>query len=83
MRLGNRIFLSFFAVILVATLASTLTGALLLSQALRGEALTRVQLNLKGARVRLAGELELLAVTAELEAQGLAGRTPAGGEQAE
>jgi two-component system NtrC family sensor kinase len=77
MRLGNRIFLSFFAVILAATLASTLTGALLLSQALRDEALTRVQLNLKGARVRLAGELELLAVTAELEAQGLAGRVPA------
>jgi len=77
MRLGNRIFLSFFAVILVATLASTLTGALLLSQALRGEALARVQLNLKGARVRLASELELLAVTAELESQGLAERIPA------
>ena len=77
MRLGNRIFLSFFAVILVATLASTLTGALLLSQALRGEALTRVQLNLKGARVRLAGELELLAVTVDLQAKGLAGRIAA------
>ena len=77
MRLGNRIFLSFFAVILVATLASTLTGALLLSQALRGEALTRVQLNLKGARVRLAGELELLAVTVDLQAKGLAGRITA------
>jgi two-component system NtrC family sensor kinase len=77
MRLGNRIFLSFFAVILVATLASTLTGALLLSQALRGEALTRVQLNLKGARVRLAGELELLAVTVDLQAEGLAGRIAA------
>jgi two-component system NtrC family sensor kinase len=77
MRLGNRIALSFFAVILVATLASTLTGALLLSQALRGEALTRVQLNLKGARVRLAGELELLAVTVDLQAKGLAGRIAA------
>jgi two-component system NtrC family sensor kinase len=77
MRLGNRIFLSFFAVILVATLASTVTGALLLSQALRDEARTRVQLNLKGARVRLAGELALLAVTAELESKGLAGRVAA------
>ena len=77
MRLGNRVFLSFCAVILVATLASTTTGALLLSQALRGEALTRVQLNLKGARVRLAGELELLAVTVDLQAKGLAGRIAA------
>jgi len=74
MRLSNRIFLSFFAVILAATLASTLTGALLLSQALRTEALTRVQLNLKGARTRLASELELLAVTAQLEASGLSDR---------
>ncbi len=77
MRLGNRVFLSFFAVTLAATLASTFTGALLLSQALRGEALTRVQLNLKGARVRLSGELELLAVTVDLQAKGLSGRIAA------
>ena len=77
MRLGNRVFLSFFAVTLVATLASTFTGALLLSQALRSEALTRVQLNLKGARVRLASELELLAVTVDLQAKGLADRIAA------
>ncbi len=74
MKLGNRIFLSFFAVILAATLASTATAALLVSQALRTEALTRVQLNLKGARVRLASELDLLAVAAELEATGLSER---------
>src|SRR5512136_2745955 len=74
MKLGNRIFLSFFAVILAATLASTVTAALLVSQALRSEALTRVQLNLKGARLRLASELDLLAVEAELEATGLSQR---------
>jgi two-component system NtrC family sensor kinase len=74
MKLGNRIFLSFLAVILAATLASTVTAALLVSKALRTEALTRVQLNLKGARLRLDGELDLLAVAAELEATGLSGR---------
>jgi two-component system NtrC family sensor kinase len=74
MRLANRIFLSFFGLILLATLASTLTGALLLSQALRTEALTRVQLNLREARSRLAGELEQLAVGAEVQAQGLTSR---------
>jgi len=74
MKLANRVFLDFFGVILVATLASTLTGALLLSRALRTEALTRVQLNLKEARSRLAGELELLAVNAQVEAEGLRDR---------
>jgi hypothetical protein len=74
MKLANRVFLELFGVILAATLASTATGALLLSRALRTEALTRVQLNLKEARSRLTGEAEMLTIAAQVESQGLRGR---------
>lgn len=74
MKLANRVYVDFLVVILAATLASTTTGALLLTKALREEALARVQLNLKGARTRLDSELELLAVSAQVESQGLSGR---------
>lgn len=51
-----------------------MTGALLLSRAVRSEALTRVKLNLRETGMRLKSELNLLGVTAQIQAQGLASR---------
>ena len=77
MRLANRIFISFFGIILLSVAVSTVTGALLISDAVRSEAMARVELGLEEARSEIQNILDSLSVSARIHAQGLAGELEA------
>ncbi|MBE3065292.1 MAG: cache domain-containing protein [Spirochaetes bacterium] len=70
MRLANRIFASHLGIILVSALATSLTGALLISRAVRSEAVSRVSGDLKAARTFLDDRVRLLGVSAQMIARG-------------
>jgi len=67
----NRIFFSVFGLIIFSTLASTVTGAILISDAVRSEAISRVELGLKEARSELEDRLDSLSISAQAYSQGL------------
>lgn len=71
MKLANRIFVSFFGVILVSVGVSAVTGAILISNAVRSEAMARVDLGLKEARAEIQSNLDALVLSARIHAQGL------------
>ena len=71
MKLVNRIFFSVFGLIVFSTLASTILGAVLISDAVRSEAISRVELGLKEARAELESRLGELSFCAEIRAVGL------------
>jgi signal transduction histidine kinase len=71
MKLVNRIFFSVFGLIIFLTLASTILGTLLISNAVRSEAISRVELGLKEARSELDNELVDLTFSAQVYAEGL------------
>ena len=71
MKLANRIFISFFGIILLSVLVSAVTGAILISKAVRSEAIARVDLGLKEARSEIQNKLGSLSVSARIFAQGL------------
>ncbi len=73
MKLVNRIFFSVFGLVVLSTLASAVTGALLISDAVRSEAISRVELGLKEARNELENSLGWLALSAQIASQGLEG----------
>ena len=70
MRLANRIFASHLGIIVVSALATSLTGALLISRAVRSEAVSRVSGDLKAARTFLDDRVRLLGVSAQMIARG-------------
>jgi len=70
-RLANRIFISFFGIILLSVAVSTIIGAVLISDAVRSEAMARVELGLKDARSEIQATLDSLSVSARIYAQGL------------
>jgi two-component system NtrC family sensor kinase len=70
MRLANRIFASHLGIIVVSALATSLTGALLISRAVSSEATSRVNGDLKAARTFLDDRVRLLGVSAQLAARG-------------
>ena len=74
MKLVNRIFFSVFGPIVFVTLAGTIVGALLISDAVRSEAISRVELGLKEARSELEDRLDELEFTAQIFAGGLEDR---------
>ena len=71
MKLVNRIFFSVFGLIMFSTLASTILGAVLISDAVRSEASSRVELGLKEARSELDNSLVDLSFSAQVYAEGL------------
>jgi signal transduction histidine kinase len=71
MRLVNRIFFTVFGLVLFSTLASTILGAVLISDAVRSEAISRVELGLKEARSELDHRLNNLSFSAQILAGGL------------
>jgi two-component system NtrC family sensor kinase len=73
MKLGNRIFLGVFGLIVFSTVAGTMTGAVLISAAVRAEALSRVEQGLREAGSEIDGRLESLALAARILARGLEG----------
>jgi len=70
-KLVNRIFFSVFGLIIFSTLASTILGAVLISDAVRSEASSRVELGLKEARSELDDSLVGLSFSAQAYAGGL------------
>ncbi|MBN1836732.1 MAG: cache domain-containing protein [Spirochaetales bacterium] len=72
MRLANRIFFSFLGIILLSVAVSAAMGAVLISDAVRSEAMARVELGLQEARSEVQNGLDSLAVSARIHAQGLA-----------
>lgn len=70
MRLANRIFASHLGIIVISALATSLTGALLISRAVGSEAISRVNGDLKAARTFLDDRVHLLGVSAQLAARG-------------
>ena len=74
MKLGNRMFLGVFGLIVFSTLAGAVTGALLISQAVRAEAFSRVEKGLRGARAEIERRQRDLALAARILAHGLEDR---------
>ena len=74
MKLVNRIFVSVVGLIVFSTLASTILGTLLISDAVRSEAISRVELGLKEARSELEDRLDDLSFCAQITAEGLENR---------
>jgi len=70
-KLVNRIFFSVFGLIVFSTLASTILGAVLISDAVRSEAISRVELGLKEARAELESRLGELSFSAQIHAVAL------------
>jgi signal transduction histidine kinase len=70
-KLVNRIFFSVFGLIVFSTLASTILGTLLISNAVRSEAISRVELGLKEARAELESKFGELSFCAQIYAVGL------------
>ena len=73
MKLVNRIFFSVFGLVVFSTLASTILGTMLISNAVRSEAISRVELGLKEARAELESRLGELSFCAQIFANGLEG----------
>ncbi len=69
MRLANRIFASHLGIIVVSALATSLSGAFLISRAVSSEAISRVNGDLKAARTFLDDRVRLLGVSAQLAAR--------------
>jgi len=73
MRLANRIFASFLGIIVFSTLASSVTGALLISRAVQSEAIARVRNDLKASRSHIEDKLRTLEMSSQLLSKGLWG----------
>jgi signal transduction histidine kinase len=73
-KLVNRIFFSVVGLIVFSTLASTILGTVLISDAVRSEAISRVELGLKEARSELDDRLSELSFCAQIFANGLENR---------
>jgi len=73
-KLVNRIFFSVFGLIMFSTLASTILGAVLISDAVRSEAISRVELGLKEARSELNDRINSLCFSAQIYSNGLEDR---------
>jgi len=76
MKLVARIFLSFFLVIFLAVLTAAVIGSVLLSNAVRSEATSRVKMGLKEARMFLEDRQDDLYLTAVIESEGLSHKIP-------
>lgn len=74
MKLGNRMFLGVFGLIVFSNLAGAVTGALLISRAVRAEAFGRVEQGLREARAGLDRRQRDLTLTARILARGLEDR---------
>jgi two-component system NtrC family sensor kinase len=70
-RLANRIFLSLLGIIVFGSFSAAIIGAILISNALKGEAFSRVENDLKSARLYLNDRLEELSIKTQLLAKGL------------
>ncbi len=70
-RLANRIFLSLLGIIVFGSFSAAIIGAILISNALKGEAFSRVENDLKSARLYLNDRLEELSIKTQLLANGL------------
>lgn len=71
MKLANRIFFSLIGIIIFGSLCSALIGSLLITRALKDEAFSRVENDLKSARLYLNDQLEELSLYSQLHANGL------------
>lgn len=71
MRLANRIFLSFFGIIVFGGITSAVVGTVLVSRSLRAEAFSRVENDLKSARLLLDDRLEDLSIASKILSEGL------------
>jgi signal transduction histidine kinase len=74
MKLSNRIFISIFWIIVVSGLASAVTGAVLISRAVRAEAFSRVSSDLRVARLYISRLIDDLAVSSLAVAGGFEGK---------
>lgn len=70
-RLANRIFFSLLGIIVFGSFSAAIIGAILISNALRGEAFSRVENDLKSARLYLNDRLDELSIKTQLLANGL------------
>ena len=71
MRLANRIFLSFFGIIVFGGITSAVVGTVLVSSSLRAEAFSRVENDLKSARLLMDDRLEDLSIASKILSEGL------------
>ena len=71
MRLANRIFLSFFGIIVFGGITSAVVGTLLVSKSLKEEAFSRVENDLKSARLLMNDRLDELAISSQILSEGL------------
>ena len=71
MKLANRIFLSFFGIIVFGSALSAVIGTILVSRSLRAEAFSRVGNDLKAARLFMDDRLSDLSISAQLVSEGL------------
>jgi two-component system, NtrC family, sensor kinase len=70
LKLVNQIFFNVLGLIVFSVLASTILGTVLISNAVRSEAISRVELGLKEARAELDNELVDLDFSAQIYANG-------------
>jgi len=71
LKLVNRIFFSVFGMVMFSTLASTILGTVLITDAVRSEAISRVELGLKEAGAEIENKLVDLSFSAQIYAGGL------------
>ena len=71
MKLVNRIFLSFFGIIVFGGISSAVVGTILVSRSLRAEAFSRVENDLKSTRLFLSDRLEELSIASKILSEGL------------
>lgn len=72
MRLADRIFVGHLGIIVFSALATSIAGALLISRAVRSEAMSRVNGDLRAARTFLDDRTRILGICSDLAARGLA-----------
>ena len=75
-RLANRIFFSLLGIIVFGSFSAAIIGAILISSALKVEAFSRVENDLKSARLYVNDRLEELTIKTQLMATGLEEEIP-------
>ena len=71
MKLANRIFVNLIGIIVFSSLCAALVGAILISRALKSEAFSRVENDLKSARLFLNDRMEELVIHSQFRAMGI------------
>jgi two-component system NtrC family sensor kinase len=71
MKLANKIFLSFFGIIVFSGISSAIVGTVLVSKSIRNEAFSRVENDLKSAQLFIEDRLSELSIASQILSDGL------------